>query len=99
MLLTIDTTDVIKWNATGYERIADNVLNIIRTRRYEVPYMRAFGLSPDYYDRPFEQIKGVLISDIIDSIERYEPRATVQEVDLMGIDERGNLEMKVVIEV
>ena len=39
MTLKFSSGDTIDWNATGIEQIKNNVLNILRTRLGEVPYL------------------------------------------------------------
>lgn len=99
MILTVNTSGQIDWAAQGVNRIADNIACLLKTRKYEVPFMRDMGISPEYIDSPTDEIKGALMSDIIEQINTYEPRANVLSVDIADIDSSGDLAIEVVIEI
>lgn len=99
LILTASTQDSVNWGATGYEKISDNVANILKTRKYEIPYMREFGISPDFIDSPLEEMKGLLTSNIIELVEEYEPRVKVKDVEFINSDNTGNVDIKVVFEI
>ncbi len=84
----------IDWNATGIDRVLQNVNNILNIVKNEVPYKRDMGRDTSSIDRAAVNIKEILIEETFDLINEYEPRAIVQEV---LIDD--NNEIKVVIEV
>jgi len=98
MILTINSTDPINWGASGTEQIKNNVINILRTRTGEVPYLRNMGISADYIDKPISDMKAALINSVINNIQTYEPRATVQSVEIGNVDEE-QLIIEVVIEI
>lgn len=99
MIIDVSTNTSINWQAKGYEKIADNVANILKTRISEVPYLRDMGISSEYIDMPITEIKGALISDAIEAITIYEPRAAVKEIDVEEASVEGDIIIKVVIEV
>lgn len=100
MIYTIRSDDsVIDWEATGAERIVQNVKNIIRTRRFEVPFMRGMGLSADHIDTTHMQIQAEIQRDVTDTVKAYEPRATILEVELVSVDEDGLYTIAVKMEV
>jgi len=96
MTIEISTDTGIKWNASGYEKIADNISNILKTKMNEVPYLRDMGINPSNLDMPITTSKGQIISDAIDAITTYEPRATISEIDIVEADENGDITIKVV---
>ena len=99
MIIKVDSASSINWQAKGYDKIADNVANILKTKLSEVPYMRDMGIDSDYLDMPISDIKGQLISNAIEVISIYEPRATVKEIDIEMLTAAGDIIIKVVIEV
>lgn len=91
--------DLIDWGATGNDRIVQNVRNIIRTRLFEIPFMRLMGINPDYIDAPPDIIKKSLANDIIELIKEYESRANVANVEILSVDADGGYEIAVELEV
>lgn len=100
MIYTISSNDnTIRWGLTGPDRIVQNVLNIIRTKKYEVPFMRGLGIDPEYIDNKLSYIQSEMTEDIIDTVAVYEDRATIVDVRITGADENGNLIYTVDLEV
>lgn len=100
MIVTISTDNPnIEWGLVGKERIVQNVLNILRTKKYEVPFMHEMGVDTEYNDNVISYIKTNLENDIIELIEEYEDRVTILSVDIDGYDNNGNLIIKVELEV
>lgn len=95
----IDTSADLNWQATGDERIIQNVLNLIRTFRYEVGYDRTRGINPAILDKPLQEQITLYTAEIYRVVDLYEPRATVNSVEYTGVDEEGNLDFKVAIEI
>lgn len=92
-------TDYIDWNATGTARIIQNVLNIIRTKKYEIPFNRLMGIDPDFIDDSLHKNKADIIADVMDNISTHESRVTVLNVDVASFDSDGNAVISVEIEV
>ena len=100
MIVTISSNDnTLNWTATGDERIVQNVLNIIRTRMYEVPFMRDFGINEDYIDSHHGEINAVFLEHITALINENEPRANVVDVRVSSCDENGDYVISVDLEV
>lgn len=87
----------INWNATGAERIRQNVKNLINTNRYDVAFMRLMGMDAALVDMPLGIIKGKIISNIYDLVKNYEPRAKITSADVYF--EGGELKYKVVFDI
>lgn len=80
--------------------IVQNVRLIISTIRGSVPLARDFGISPQWIDRPIPVVRAQMIVDIRESVERWEPRATVKEVSFADDPSRpGHLIPTVLIEI
>lgn len=99
MLYTVDTSKKIDWQATGDNLTLQNIGNIIRTFKYEVGYLRTLGISKDLLDLPLNKIKGRLTVEIIDQIKLYEPDVNVISVNILSIDQSGNLRVKAVVDI
>ena len=101
MQYTIDTSQKmnINWNATGKEKIVQNVFNLINTFKFEVAYNREKGISPDILDKPINVLAAGYIAEVYRLVEDYESRAKVESVKFIGADDNGNAQFKVVIDV
>lgn len=97
VVLSNDKT--ISWGLTGSDRIAQNVLNIIRTRASEVPFLHDMGISYDYIDSNIEYVRTHITNDIIELIGKYESRAKILNVNITGFDDNGNAIIQVEMEV
>ncbi len=94
-----DEKKPINWGSKGVERILQNVINLINTFTYEIAYARTVGVTREYIDRPSPQASAVAANDIRELISLREPRARVVEVKYLGISDKGNMRMQVVIEI
>ena len=66
--------------ATGLEEIFQNVRMILTTPKGTVPLDRDFGLSQTFLDQPTTLAKAKALPEIIEQVEKYEPRVKVTEV-------------------
>lgn len=101
MQLVINTADALEidWGASGKAEIAQNVFTLINTLKYEVAYDRTLGIRPDYLDMPLNESIPLVTAQIYAVIDEREPRATVEEVEYLGVSDGGNMIFKVVIDV
>lgn len=67
--------------ATGINEIIQNVRMILLTIKGTVFLDRGFGLNPDLIDMPQMQATFRYREEIINQIERYEPRVNVLEIN------------------
>lgn len=72
--LTLNETDTVP-------SVLQNVAIVLATRRGTVPLHRDMGLSLDYLDKPINVAKVLLVADVKEAVERYEPRAEVVSVN------------------
>ncbi len=86
----------INWNATGDDRIAQNVRNLINTYRYEIPYHRTMGIPGSLIDRPGPALMEIARVEIAQMLAVYEPRANVEDVQC-EMDEDGNVTVVVIL--
>lgn len=76
---------------TTVEEVLQNVSVIISTPKFSVPLDRGLGLAQRFLDRPIQVAQPVLISEVLDAIEAYEPRAQVENVTFELGDRPGAL--------
>lgn len=96
MTLKFSTADSIDWNATGIEQLKNNVLNILRTRLGEVPYMPTLGIDFDHVDTPLLQHRAVLVAEVRQQLNRWEPDAMLDDLRIVR-EESGDYQIEVVI--
>lgn len=60
--------------------VLQNVAIILGTQKGSVPLYREFGLPQDSIDRPIPVAKVILLSQIKEAVEEFEPRAEVVSV-------------------
>lgn len=65
---------------TTMEEILQNIAIILATPKFSVPLDRGFGLQQEFLDKPHSVAKTLIVTDVLDAIEKYEPRAKVVEV-------------------
>ena len=103
MKLSIDTSEksnALPWfEARGTDRIIQNIKNIVNTYKYEVAYMRDFGMSPEAIDTDIETMRSIITENLLDNIKEYEPRATLISVTVKEISADGSVVAVVQIEI
>ena len=77
--------------ATYIEEILQNVAMIISTTKNTAPLYRDFGISAAFLDKPTVAAEAILIAEILDAIEMYEPRAEVLNVSFERDERTGRL--------
>lgn len=79
------------------EEIARNVRTILRTPVGTCPLYRDFGLDVSFMaDYPIGTAQNLVAVEIIEKVEKYEPRAVVTEVNFEA-DADGKLTAKAVV--
>lgn len=89
MSYVIKVSTEVDIEATGDNLVIQNIANILRTMKKEVPLNRDFGIDSSYIDKPILKIKASLMKDILNQIEEFEDSVTVKtitfESDINGI--------------
>ena len=62
------------------EEVLQNVAVILSTPKFSVPLERGLGLAQRFLDKPIPAAQSILISEVLDAVEEYEPRAEVTNV-------------------
>ena len=65
---------------TREEEIMQNVAVIISTPKFSVPLDRGLGMAQRFVDKPIQVAQAILISEVLDAVERDEPRVEVLNV-------------------
>lgn len=82
---------------TEVHEILQNIRTILNTRIGSVPLDRDFGISWEHLDKPVQVAKTRMMVDVIDAIEKHEPRAKVREVKFENSDAAEGILKPVVI--
>lgn len=56
--------------------------NLVKTIRGEVPFDRIRGIDISYTDKPASEVQTEIVNDVFETLEDYEPRADVKNIDL-----------------
>lgn len=67
---------------TERAEILQNVRTILGTLFFSVPLDRDFGVSGKFIDKPLPVAQSLMIAEVIEAVEEYEPRAKVESVEL-----------------
>lgn len=88
----------INFGAKDAEEIIQNVLTLLNTIKGTVPFNRDIGIDGNIIDNAISK-KAKLTSQIIDVIEKYEPRCKVISVKIEGDGLNGILIPKVKVKI
>ena len=83
MSYTVTATDLtsIRLNEVDtVNSVLQNIAIILSTRKGSVPLYRDFGLSMEFMDRPLPVAKVMMVAEVREAVERWEPRARVLSV-------------------
>lgn len=81
--LVTGQTAGIQFGLDTVAEILQNVRTIITTQRGSVPLDREFGVEMLFLDSPTPTAQALLTADVVESVEKYEPRVTVSEVSFI----------------
>lgn len=73
------------------EEVLQNVAVILSTPKFSVPLERGLGLAQRFLDKPITAAQSILISEVLEAIEEFEPRAEVENVTFELGDRPGTL--------
>lgn len=103
MSYTVRATDLknIRFaEADTVNSVLQNIAVILSTPKGSVPQYREFGLDWSYLDRPMPIAKVLMLPEVKEAIERWEPRATFVDISLTEDPLKpGTLFPAVVIEI
>ncbi len=85
--------------ATEIEEILRNVSIILSTIKNTVPLNRDFGISARFLDKPTPAAVSILIAEIYDAIEAYEPRAKIKNISFEHDETAGKIIPSLEVEI
>lgn len=95
MTVTISSVSGIDWNADTVEQLKNDILNILRTRRGEVPFMPGLGLD-EYIGEPVKEMIPAIRNDIAEQLSLWMPDIEIENIDVsVGAD--GDMKIEVVL--
>lgn len=89
----------IDFKPTRLEEILQNVRTILVTPKYSVPLNRNFGITATMLDLPMPVAQAKLTNEIIEAVQRYEPRVRVTQITFNGEGVDGILRPKVRVRI
>jgi len=92
-------TKNIDFSATGAQEVLQNVGIILATRAGTVPLDRQFGLSWNQVDDPRPIAAQQLKAEVAEAISKYEPRATVEQIEVSASGPDGRLKPTVTVSI
>lgn len=102
VMYEVEPTDPMKtidFGATGVEEILQNVAFIIATASMSCPLDREFGWDKTVIDTPIAIAKARIVANLTEAIHKFEPRAIVVAVDVLGDGLQGRLKPKVQVSI
>lgn len=82
------------------QAVISNIGIILRTRQGDIPMYRDFGLPMQFLDRPISVARVLMIAEIKEAIEKFEPRAELISVSFdVDSDNPGRLIPTVEVEI
>ena len=83
MIYTIAANENIRINLkpeTVIEEVLQNLNMILSTVKGSAPLDRNFGIGAEFIDKPLPVAESLIIADIWDAFETYEPRASIVNI-------------------
>ncbi|MBD5112693.1 MAG: GPW/gp25 family protein [Ruminococcaceae bacterium] len=79
--------------------VLQNVAVLLNTRCGTSPMYREFGLPMEFIDKPIDVAETIAVSEISEALEKFEPRATLQDLRLVkNAEGTMNIEVEVSID-
>ena len=73
------------------EEVLQNVATILSTIKNTVPLFRDFGMSATFLDMPMPAAENLMIVEIFDAIQEYEPRAEILSISFVRDELAGKI--------
>lgn len=73
------TTPTDRPDVTDVKSVSQSILNLLKTRKGEIPFNPAFGLDleENLFDLMDDNTELIVLTSIFDAVERFEPRADI----------------------
>lgn len=102
MTYSVTAAEPIKINlapATVIEEVLQNLSMILQTIKNTAPLYRDFGISARFIDKPIPVAETLIISEIYEAVEKYEPRAEIKSVDFERNEQTGKISPCLEVEI
>lgn len=97
---TLTTSTTINFApATELEEIIQNVRTILTTPICSVPLDRNFGINQEMLDLPLPIAQARLSAEIVQAVQKFEPRVIITAVDYTGDGADGRLQPTVKLRI
>ena len=67
------------------EEIKQNALMVLSTRQGSIPMFRHFGLPMRFLDKPINAAVPILLAEVTEALEQFEPRAKIKDIKTDGL--------------
>lgn len=74
-----------------YKEVKQNIAIILAAIQKSMPMLRRIGQPGDVYGRPVGVAENLIVGEILDQIETYEPRAVLGEISFERNEAKGML--------
>lgn len=85
--------------ASLVEEVIQNITMILSTPQNTAPLDRDFGLPVRFLDKPIPVAEALLVAEVLDAIEKYEPRAEVLDVSFVRDERTGKIIPSLEVEI
>lgn len=99
MVTAFELTNINMTPETVVEEVLQNIAMILSTPKFTVPLDRNFGLMEAFVDKPLPVAESLIVGDVMDAIEEYEPRAEVVNVTFLHDPEHGRIVPRVEVNI
>ena len=102
MTYTIKSDEKVKINLapkTLFEEIIQNLTMILSTIKNTTPLERDFGLSARFIDKPTPAAEALLTAEVLDAVEKYEPRAQIVDIFFERDEIAGKITPRLEVEI
>ena len=81
------------------EEILQNLSTILQTIKNTAPLYRNFGISGSFLDKPIPVAESLLVAEIYEAVEQYEPRAEIVGITFEKDESTGKLNPCLEVEI
>lgn len=102
MSYTVTASEPIKINlapASLIEEILQNLSMILQTVKNTAPLYRDFGLSGNSLDKPIPVAETLLVGEVCEAVQKYEPRAKIIKITFEQSAAAGKLNPCLEVEI
>lgn len=89
----------IDFGATGVDEILQNVAFIMASAMMSCPLDREFGWDMTVIDTPINIAKARITAKLTEAINKFEPRALIESIEVTGDGLVGSLKPKVKVKI